>query len=159
MKNKGRYSKAKCKRKHESGQSTRGKRKRYSVSYSSSSSSSETNQSDEILSVSDSNRGKRKQITVSSSSSSSSSLTNQSDENLPTTESLSIEYDIGEHVLGQHAGELLLDLHTYMEQHESKQQPSKLTMPGIIINKTMVRFLYIFLTIISVQDILADHSL
>ena len=53
-----------------------------------------------------------------------------------------IEGDVGKHTLGQHAGELLLDLHTYMKQHHRcEKKPSILTMPGMIVDKTMVRYL------------------
>ncbi|XP_052072340.1 uncharacterized protein LOC127710495 [Mytilus californianus] len=97
-------------------------------------------------------RAKRRRYNVSNSSSSSSTPT-ESVEHRCYSEALKqnplqtennirplIELDVGKHTLGQHAGELLLDLHNYMEQHSDvkNEKPSTLTMPGMIIDKTMV---------------------
>ena len=92
----------------------------------------------------DSNRRakKRKQCTVSYSSSSSSSSSHDCNVIFPTTESPSIEYDVGEHTLGQHAGDLLLDLHTHLQRHKSEQKPSILYMPGMIVDKSLVGISY-----------------
>lgn len=87
-----------------------------------------------------SKEGKRRRHEVSYSSSSSSSTSSLSDQSFSTSESPSIEYDVCEHTLGQHAGELLLDLHTYMEQYKGERTPSVLFMPGMIVDKTMVYF-------------------
>lgn len=50
-----------------------------------------------------------------------------------------IEPDAARETLGQHAGNLLLDLHTYMEHYTGEQKPSILTMPGLIVDKNMIR--------------------
>ncbi|XP_052075666.1 uncharacterized protein LOC127713089 [Mytilus californianus] len=98
-------------------------------------------------------RAKRRRYTVSSSSSSTPTSPTESDEHRCYSEALKqnplqteksfkprIEIDVGMHTLGQHAGELLLDLHNYMERHSDvkNEKPSTLTMPGMIIDKTMV---------------------
>lgn len=95
-------------------------------------------------------RAKRIYDTVSPSSTSSSSSI-ESDEHLyksekgfPLTQRSVrplIELHVGTDTLGQHAGDLLLDLHTYMEQNSdvTSERPSVLIMPGIIFDKTMVR--------------------
>ena len=48
----------------------------------------------------------------------------------------SVEAYMNSKVLGQHAGELLLDLYSLKRNYEDM---SSLTMPGMIVNKTEVR--------------------
>ncbi|XP_052067687.1 uncharacterized protein LOC127706981 [Mytilus californianus] len=120
VKNKGQYTEQeKRKRKQQEDSEKRGKRRRYNVSYSSSTSSTPT-ESVEHRCYSEA----LKQNPL------------QTEKNIRPW----IELDVGKHTLGQHAGELLLDLHNYMKRHSDvkNEKPSTLTMPGMIIDKTMV---------------------
>lgn len=58
-----------------------------------------------------------------------------------------IEYDLDKRILGQHAGELLLDLDRYRVPNEKLANLSnKLTMPGMIVDGTKVRIFFYFLS-------------
>ena len=82
---------------------------------------------------------------ISSASSSSSSVSTSYKSGSVTTRKdiPQIEEDLSERVLGQHAGELLLDLDRYRVPNEKLADLSnKLTMPGMILDETKVRLFY-----------------
>ncbi|XP_052088563.1 uncharacterized protein LOC127725545 [Mytilus californianus] len=66
------------------------------------------------------------------------------------TEELSIEVDLNDRVLGQHAGELLLDLHNKHKGdeklHSEDEVRKNLTMTGMIVNGTRVFFTLLEMT-------------